>query len=465
MLTITIMFLMEISINLASGNVLLSNGIALQNHGQMYIYRSDFEYTVVVKRPTPSQKLKEIEFTGCHCYKEIGDQRWTNNSTECNGKAQNTFLKIFEERYNKTMSEIEESANLMGYRKKRGGDPFSMILGAVNFGWNGYQEIEITNLKKVSLRNANSIKTIATALLDTNKRIQVTNSAIYADLNRLGKELCKAEERDWREEMTTRAEMVAIHYLSEVEDEALSFIEGRFPARTEYVNLFRGICEDSCADIDSQNCTKYCKMLLQDLPTQLKPILKGINRDEDGVKIVFQITLPRLVMEPMVAFKTTRFGIIEQIQSTLFKKIPIVRRYAADVGRNVSMELSDSECYKGRDLLVCPSNAVMTESCLCRAELCNYDLIPTLDKCTYAYVAGGLAIYSLETAYIQQLKPIKEMRKRTEWTGMKFVPAMREEHVVDCSKLQHIIVPVKTVQKTIAMVIRPVKIKLSNFTG
>ena len=102
--------------------------------------------------------------------------------------------------------------------------------------------------------------------------------------------------------MTTRAKMVALHYLSEVENEALSFIEGRFPARTEYVNLFRGICQDSSADIDSRNCTKYCKMLLQDLPTQLKPTLKGIKRDENGVKIVFQITLPRFFMEPMVAY-------------------------------------------------------------------------------------------------------------------------------------------------------------------
>ena len=65
-----------------------------------------------------------------------------------------------------------------------------------NNRFNGYQEIEIANLKQVSLKNANSIQIIATALLDTNKRIQVTNSEIYADLNRLGSKLCKAEERD-----------------------------------------------------------------------------------------------------------------------------------------------------------------------------------------------------------------------------------------------------------------------------
>mgnify|MGYP000062948055 CR=1 FL=1 len=432
--------------------IVMSTGIVLEPAGMLYKSRGHNHYTVVVNRPSPYSQLQTIEFNGCYCktnskiIKRETEEDYLSAKTgkPCNGETKDRFLTTFNTQFNNTMEQLESTTDV-GHREKRADSWFSYIANGISFIWNGFKEYDIYNLKQAELASGRSITMIAEALNETINGIEVQHNQIYEDLSNIGNEICANAYNTWSEVMTTRAEMVTRRYLSEIEDEAVSLSEGRLPARIEFENIFLGVCQNSCNKIGETLCRHYCHNVVQDIPTEMLPTLIGLNRHQMGVKIIFSITLPVLVATPIPAYHVTSFGTITSAGNDTYKKIPVVKPYAAEYENEV-VEVYGTECRFGKELLICPQNALKTESCLNEQSRCTYDWIKTDDDCTYAYTINGVAIY-----------------KRANQTGLNFIQNGNTEQVIMCSNKQQIIVPVKMANQNVTIEIETGEFQIADF--
>ena len=441
------MWLICIIFNMTCALQLYDNGILLEETGKLYLSHGKVTFDVFVERPIPIEAFSNLEYKDCLCY-------FTEkfNKTSCKTTARNLFVNHIRKAYNKTILNLHEETERLGYRSRRAPSP-SILMGLLNFGWNAYQEREIYNLRHIALDNSYSIIKLATEMKNFNNALIVQNKKMYENFHKLDIEICERSMSSWEDLMMTKAELTIQNYLVEVEHEVISFMEGSIPKRLEYIHLYTGLCIKSCHQINMFQCQTYCKRMMQRLPVDMAPILRRVEVHESGLVIVFSITLPSLTLEPKTLYRTKPFGIILTMNDTTVKRTPVVTKYAAQITNNTTLEIDESNCQMGRRDLVCDQNAMRINSCLRKPEHCQYNWEVSDQHCTVAYATAGVAIYSLNTVAVHNPVTLKEVgNERNKWQGMMFIPCEEDELKVNCN-LHEVI--------TIPAVIKPINISVT----
>ena len=154
-----------------------------------------------------------------------------------------------------------------------------------------------------------------------------------------------------------------------------------------------------------------------------------------------------MVENPIQAFHASSFGTIVKVGNGTYEKIPMIEQYAAEWSK-VLGELYETECAFGRNVLICSTNALKTESCLNTRKYCRFDWLQTNETCTFAYTPNGVAMYRSN---------IKELQ-------LAFIKNDVKEQIIHCSTNENIIIPIKTTNHNVTVKMTDVQINETEMT-
>ena len=412
-------------------------GVVTEERGRIFVYEEWETYQIIIDRPRPANQFASLKFQNCLCLrgKDIDD----NN---CASKTKTKFMDQLENEFRKNMEQMVKSIELAnGKRKRKSTNPFSMLMGVINFGWNLINQNDVNHLKKVALKNSDSITDIAKGIVDTRKMIKVQNEEIYKNINNLDDQICHQNEKIWFAIAENKVEEILQHYWETIEKETVDFMQGNIPQRLEYFNLVHGICRKSCLQLEEETCSQYCKEILHDLPEEMAPMLLGVQPHNNGIHIIIQISMPTLSDQAKTLFKIHNFGIIETNNDMKWRKKCILPEYAIEMSNDTALELDENDCLKYKNNFICPEESLYFDSCLSNRQFCRYRRNPTTKNCVYSRLAHGVAIYADKNVSI--INPIKMHEighERPKWNGLRFVQSEEEELTINCG-LQQILIP------------------------
>ena len=415
---------------------LYSSGVALEPIGDTYLFNGHTTFEIWVNVPRPAKQFKQLQFNNCLCFSMLSDDV-KYDSDNCTNHVKDMFQTQLDLSWNQSLQFIEEHMENTGYRGRRDmsglSNGLSLIFDLIDFGWNIKQDYQITQLKKVTMKNAESIGLLAEALKTTQEIISIQINHVYEDMKHLDQKICQTAEMLWGMEMETKAEMVMQSFWLSVEQQAAALMKGNIPYTLEYINIFLGACRNTCSALTAKSCRKYCRKLLQDLPPNYSPTLLGVYPNHDSVYISFAIELPVLTVEPRPLMSINTFGVIVTDDGETFKRSPVLNNFAVDITPNTTLELDDSSCESNRKNLICPTSAIDFNSCLNNFGFCRFRQIPTERTCTYQELTRGVAIFAEKPVSVKNPIKIYEVgHEQPEWTGVKFVQSEEQELIVDC---------------------------------
>ena len=419
---------------LASAIHLFDNGVLLEEMGNLYLTHDHVEYNVHINRPFPYKQFNNLQFDKCQC-----DSTTIDFSCPLYTKLQ--YSSQIRYAYEKQIKQLETEANKLGYQTRHRRGAFGLIAGLANFGFNLYQEKEIHDLQSVALKNAQSASRLADGILDNRQAIKVLHDGVESDIKNLDAELCQSSQDLWKQMMRDRATEITEQYLSQIEQEVVSFMEGNLPLKIEYINLFHGLCLKSCAGITATDCETYCTNRINHLPVEMSPRFQTLHISKTGAIISVNFKLPKLKLTPKQLYKTKPFGILMDTDHGVMKRTPQLSQFAADFSDNF-MEINEKHCIVGFTDLICTYASINFESCLKDTDHCSYNIRPSTLACTFTYTDDGLAVFALQPAFIQNSITMKAIgTKHSKWTGLKFIQSSAEDQQVRCARDQTIDVP------------------------
>ena len=436
-----------IFIRLVSSLHLFDSGVLLERKGNLYLSHDHVKYNVHVNRPLPLEQIEKLTFADCsNCSED------TPHPVVCQQYAQIKFHALVRKYYQNKITELERDANNLGYRTRR--SLFGLLGGLANFGWNTFQEKEIKDLKHITLQNADSSSQLADGITENQQAISVLNKSLYKNLQNLDQQICQNSIHQWERIMNNQAENIITHFLTEIEEEVISIIEGSLPHKMEYMNLYRGLCLKSCSEIEAIQCAEYCSRMISHLPIEMTPQFSLLTIHEGGVIITFEAKLPRLTLPPEQLFTSRVFGIPVQTEQGLVKRMPSISKYVASFSNETFLEIEDRHCKIGRNDIVCEYAAVKVDSCLEDIQNCAFTWRPTHSSCTHMYTNNGVAVYALEKASVKNALSFREVGNvRTEWSGLRFIPSEDDDLEIHCGNKRVIDLPSQAIPVNINVTI------------
>ena len=428
------MHILSLLITYTAALILNDNGLLLEPAGTMYIFGQFATFNIHIERDLPLEQLLKMDFENCPCY-DIPQ----NSEQSCATRTKYRFRKTVYEKLNSTLNELIRESEELGYTQKR--SVSSMLLGFINVGWNSYQEIEITNLRKIALKSSSSIKKIAESIRDLDQQVHVINENVYEDITRLDQKICRESRANLLNSMNFHASEIISSFLQQVDNEIACFIEKTVPKRLEYIHLFKGICLKTCKDLSESICVKFCQELFSNLPTDFTPNLKSITTEATGLVYQIDITIPVLTNVIKELHRVKAFGIIQTINNISYRKIPDVQQFAISSDNTTLSEIDTRSCYKVRKNMLCTADAFIEESCLSDESYCKYNWQKTRKTCTWRYTQAGVALFTKTSALVKEPAAISINKPETLSPGIHFVKSKNSNLEIHCTKTENIMVP------------------------
>ena len=399
---------------------IFENGVVLERSGNLYINNEKSTFIVNVHRQISKTALER------------------SNIGHCANQNNETSLVPSVDIWTKVCDSLKrETQNLWFRNLTRNKRSFlGLLLGSADFAWDALQQHQINDLRHLALESAKTADTLSKVVLENRNELTVQNEFLNHNLDRIEKEICSSNVAIKNMLIENHADEIAQTFLSQVESEIASLIEGTIPTTLQYINLFNGICRRSCSEIDEEECRNYCEILLSDLPSDFKPSLLKFIVAIDGVVIKVRFILPRIKRSSSPLYAANSLAIIKPAQKHRIKESVIIPEFASEID-NTIISLIHHRCEHTRANLICPQNALIRPSCLEDAT-CQTISRSTHDRCTYTYTKSGAVLSSLGNVSLAEFED--NQIKPDPLTGLFYIQSSNFDKTISCAG-QILIVP------------------------
>lgn len=456
------------------GDELLSGGVSLEAMGKLYLSKQQARHIIEIVRSAPTAPYENLSLAKCSknkceehfsrdrsARKECDENRseirlnalkdsikteFQERLTRINAEA-NLLKQDFQER--KRRSNIVENG-LSGLREKRDIIAGASILSSVlNFSMKVINNIQIRNLKKLTLHTGNRITELESALKNSMSSVSVAINNTYSAISELEERVCLKSNEQFQVAMHSIAAQATENFLEQIEREIAELATGNIPPTIEYLQLWRSGCyAATCGAMSEAHCTSFCKNLLYDIPREIRPKLLGSFLDSDAIHIVIEIQYPVIMAEPSTLHKVNSFGIVKKVDNEYITTAAQLSPYATSIGGRL-FSLNRFECFSSRGaLMVCQNSALSSNTCLSDISKCPTKSWYSEAPCTYAYTKDGVVVYAAEQAEHRIRSVASDLaRKRDLFSGMRFFPATNKSQEITCGPL---LIPIKMTDQIVS---------------
>ena len=442
--------------------------------GKLYLSKQRARHIIEIVRAAPTAPYENLTFAKCS--KNSCEEHFSRDRTarkECNENRSESRLKAlkdsikteFQERLNRINAEAnvlkqdfrerKRRSNLVqkgpnGLRGKR--DIFagaSILSSVLNFSMKVINNVQIRNLKKLTLHTGNRITELEEALKNSMSSVSVAINNTYSAITELEERVCLKSNEQFQVAMHSIASQATENFLEQVEREIAELATGNIPPTLEFLQLWRSGCyAATCGAMSDAHCTTFCKELLYDIPREIRPKLLGSFLDSEAIHIIIELTYPVIMAEPSVLHKVTSFGIVEKIETEYVTTAAVLSPYATSIAGRL-FSINRFECFSSRGaLMVCRNSALSSNTCLSDISKCPTRSWFTEAPCTYAYTQDGVVVYAAEKAEHRIRSAASDLaRKRDFFSGMQFFPATNKSQEITCGPL---LIPIKMTDQVIS---------------
>ena len=392
---------------------ILHNGVIFERTGKMFLNQGSIPFIINVHRKVPKKALETVNLSNCPHKSNVS----AIDSIDFTSAVMN-LLQL-------------EAQDLWfrGYtRNKR--SFLGLILGTADFAWDALQQRQINDLKHLALESAKTADTLSKVVLENRNELTVMNEYMNHNFDSVRNAICRSSAAMRDDIIHTHAEEVAQNFLSQVESELATIIEGNIPTTLQYINLFSGICRRSCSELEKIQCMEYCKSLLSDMPSNMKPTLLKFIVGIDGVAIKLRLVLPNIQKNPKLLFTTYAVAIIKHPDTKPTKETANIPRFLIKID-DFYISVRSELCEDTRHNMICPNAALILPSCFDDCTCPTFER-KTHDRCEYTYTSTGVVVSALGNVTVTTADETLPQAVPSLTSGLFYISSSNKTQTISC---------------------------------